>query len=165
MGAVAKRPLSHPSRRKMLQHVAASQGVTPQEILAVVAARKAYRRARMFRRRVRRRFAPQRKRRYPLIGKAVKSGMGEFGVLLETAGISQAEFARIAGVRPETVSLWQTHPLHRWPIELLRNYLWAKKMAQVLSDKGIDPEQFKPALPKMPMPHGRYPRKDGDLKL
>lgn len=142
--------------------MAEQQGVTTEYFLAIVEARKAVRRAKMFRRRSRRRHLlvnAKAARRPMLQGEAHYAAEGEFAQLLRMAGMTHAQFGAISGIRPEQVSRWYGHPLHGWPIELLRNYLWAHKMAKALSDRGIDPEQFKPALPDRVMPTGRYPRK------
>ena len=160
-----KRSLSHPQRAKFVAYLADMQGVTPEHFLMIVRRRREFRTARMYRRRSRKRNMaknPQFNRGSPMLeGKALYSGEGELHALLRVVGLDQKEFCERIGVRPQQFSNWYGHPMHPWPVEFLREYGWAKNMAQYLTDHDIDPEQFKPKIPERVMPTGRYPRKAG----
>ena len=163
-----KRSLNHRQRAKLTAILAERNGVTVEHFLAVVAARKAYRRAKMFRSRSRRRHLeknPKARRGALLTKEASYAAEGEFSQLLRMADMTQRDFAVAAGIHFGTVSQWCGHPMQSWPMELLRHYLWRKNAEKYFADRGIDIKQFETKLPERVMPTGRYPRKSGQVKF
>lgn len=147
--------------RKRIEHICRVHGVTFERMVEVIRARRKYRRANSWRKRSRRRQLdknPNARRMKLLHGEAVYSGEGELHPLLRAVGLNITDFCRLAGIEAETFYRWYGHPLHPWPIELLRQYGWAKAMAEKLRELGVDPDGFKPSIPERKMPTGRYPR-------
>lgn len=156
----AKRAITHPGQRAVLLRDCELLGVTPEHFLAVVAARKAYRRATMYRKRSRTRVKAKNAgaARNPMFGRMIQySGEGELHPLIRQAGFTIDAFCKFAGIAARTFYGWYGHPMHRLPIVLLEHYIWARNMAEALRQRGVDPEQFK-AAPLPPAPTGRYPR-------
>jgi hypothetical protein len=101
---------------------------------------------------------PKARRRTFLAQKAIYSGQGELHGLLAALQITPAEFCRRFGVPPRTFHGWEGHPLHAWPLNLLRWYARAQAMGQRLAQLGYDLRAFEPEAVTENMPTGRYPR-------
>lgn len=152
--------ITHPKRAKLVAYLAEQQGVTPEHFLSVMRARAAYRRARMYRNRSRKRSLaknPDAFKRKPRIGN-IYSGEGDFHAMLRVVGMRPADFIRLTGIRQDLFFNWYGHPMHPWPVEFLRMYGYAKNMEEYLQRHGVDTEKFKPKLPRLLAPQGRYPR-------
>jgi hypothetical protein len=158
-----KRNLSHPKQRKIVEYLARYHCVTPEHLLFIIAQRKKWRLAKMYRERSRRRTLERggaRKGR-----KAITyAGQGPLHHYLAALGMERIDFCRLFDVPHQTFQNWRGWPLHNWPIELLRWYGYAKNMEAKLKELGYDVTTFEVQLPK---PHrmGQYPRKKGDLKV
>jgi len=93
------------------------------------------------------------------------AGEGDLHSLLRISGMSRKEFCEVVGIRPSTFRRWYGHPLHPWPVEFLRHYVWLQNALVWVRRHGGDPEALKPVIPEQETPTGRYPRKRGDLKI
>lgn len=154
----AKRALNHPQRRKVVEYLAAQQGVTVEHFLEVIKRRKEFRQARFYRRRARLRSLERnpKARRRPM-KYATHAGEGEFHALLREANMTVKDYAELTGYSKSTVAGWNGHPMHAMHVVLLQHLLWARAMAEQLRARGLDPEQFKPKGAP-PITDGRYPR-------
>ena len=101
---------------------------------------------------------PKARRRTFMAFKAVHAGEGELHALLAALGMTPAEFCRFFDVPPRTFHSWRGHPLHDWPLHLLRWYARARAMAPYLEQRGYDFRLFEAKLVTAQMPTGRYAR-------
>lgn len=157
--------LHHPSRRKFLEHIAATSFVTPERMLEVIRLRLEYRRGRMFRQRSRKRTLQENVnarivKKMPTRGRA---GEGALHAHLRAAGISAAEFCRIADIAPPTFSGWFGHCMYGWPVALLKLWGHNRNMAAKLRELNFDPRQFELKLDETPNRSGRYAKAAGQL--
>lgn len=152
--------------RRRLEPLAKQHGVTVERIVEVVRARRNFRKAAFYRKRARGRALKKNRfaRKFNVSSKTLLSGEGELHGLLKAIGLSEAEFCQLAGIDRSVFYRWYGFPLAEWPRVLLLHYGWAMKMATFLASKGWDPEKFRPEPPPLTKA-GRYPRKDGDLKI
>ena len=159
----AKRALSHPRNTKLVAYLAERCAVTPERFLEVVAARKAFVKAKFYRKRSRRRSLDRNARAAKrIMGRQLYAGMGELHELLAVIGWTTEQFCDYAGIHRATFNGWRGHPMSRWPVELLRLRIHADRMAAALAEMGKDPDSYLPEnLPKRT--DGRYPRKAGQL--
>lgn len=93
-----------------------------------------------------------------MLHKAVYSGQGELHGLLAALQMTPAEFCRLFNVPLRTFHGWKGHPLHAWPLNLLRWYARARAMGQRLAQLGYDLRAFEPDAVTDNMPTGRYVR-------
>lgn len=121
--------------RSLVVKVAEQLDVTPDQLLAVIAARKKFRAAR----RRRRDDGVKNPRTKHLL-----SGEGELHALMRILGWSPSKTCRELGIPIGTFHNWRGHPLHEWPLHLLRLRIWSARMADALLARGVDPDQFRP---------------------
>lgn len=135
-------------RPELAAHMAARYGVTVEHLLFIVEQRKRHRLA----------FNDRRRRRKGRLKNGVYMGQvryseeGELLTLLRAEGITQEEFAEVAGVDRTTLQAWRGWPLYRWPMRMLELFVWARNMARFLRSKGFDPDQFRAKLPERVAP-------------
>lgn len=160
-----KRAITHPSRANLVAYLAEHCGVSVERFHAVVAARKAFRRGKMYRRKDRRRTmqrpVPDDKRhakRKNFSHNVLLFGEGEFIALLKQMNMTIHQFAKMVGVSESTVRGWDGHPMSYWQADLLAHMLFAEKATELLKKHGYDVESLWPkrTLPKSPM--GAHPR-------
>ncbi len=153
--------------RRRLEPLARMHGVTVDRIVEVVRARRAFKRARSYRRRARKRSLERNPfaRKFRLTEQeALLAGEGLLHGHLRAARLTHLEFCELVGISPSTFFRWYGFSLAKWPVEFLKPYAQAQNMAKFLAEKGWDPGKFGPQLPR-PMKAGRYPRKSGDLTV
>lgn len=164
-----KRPLHHPQRAKIAAYVAATCGVTVEHLLAVIKARKEFRRARMYRKRSRERVVAEnqdaKKKTVCDPHRFLFAGEGALHALLRMMNLSTAEFCRVAEISQAVFNKWYGHPMYGWPVRFLEVLYYAREMETYLRAQGVDTEQFKPVLPAEYNRHGRYPKKKGDVDV
>lgn len=163
----ARWPLRHPSRRKLVDYLARIQGVSPEHFLEIVARRKAYRLATMYRRRSRKRSLERNPRavKTSLITPGqIAAGEGELHAMMRLLGLTTREFCEIAGISRATFDGWCGHPMTRWPIRLLYHFYRAKMMEEWMKRHGVDVAQFEPPEFRE-VNAGRYPRKKDDVDV
>lgn len=79
------------------------------------------------------------------------AGEGELHGLLKQAGMSERDFFELARIERTAFLRWYGHPLHEWPLVLLRAHVEVLAMRKWFAEHGVDTEQFKPkTLPPMP---------------
>jgi hypothetical protein len=153
---------SYVQERRGIGYLLSRFDVTWEEIVENRKRRAAFRLGQMYRRRSRARTLAKNssaKRRPMLTDKDIQySGEGELHVLLRMSGLSITAFCKLTGLNVRSFHQWEGHPLTKWPIEFLKNYIWAQKMARELDMRGIDANVFKPVIEPVQMPTGRYPR-------
>lgn len=156
-----KRYLNHPRRAKLRAYLAAFHGVSEKHLLETIRKRKAFIRARMYRRRSRKRTMeknPKAGRRTFMAHKAIYSGQGELHGLLAALQMTPAEFCRTFDVPARTFHGWRGFPLRNWPLHLLHLHGRAQAMDRYLEARGVDPRQFELRPITEYMTTGRYPR-------
>jgi len=155
-----KRNLDHPSRRRVLEHIAREAAVTSEHMLDVIAKRKAYRLARMYRQRSRQRTLEKN-----LHARTLKkmptlyAGEGALHQHLRSLGLSAAEFCRLADIPGAMFRKWYGHCLYGWPVEFLRLYGHNKAMERELQARGVDTEALRPQIVTRRPTSGNYPRR------
>lgn len=163
-----KRNLDHPQRAKLVAYLAEQQCVTVEHFLDVVAKRKAFRRAKMYRNRSRARVVEKNSlanRNAANREQLVYSGEGPLHTLMRMMNLTTAEFCEIADIHHAVYYKWYGHPLHGWPVRFLDLLYRVRAMEAYLRDQGVAPERFKPVLPVDLHKNGRYPRKKGQLDV
>lgn len=155
--------ITDPRKRKHVEYLAGTVGVTPERFLEVMRARSVYRARKYHARRSRKRALeknPKAFKRKPAIGN-IYSGESDFEAMLRVVGMSNTDFIRRTGIREDLFYKWYGNPMHPWPVEFLRLYGYAKAMEKHLMENGVDCTRFQPKLPTTLLKHGRYPRKAG----
>src|SRR5437867_6089885 len=112
--------------RRRLEPLARLHAVTVERLVEVVRARRKFRRGRDDRQRSRKRVLKNNgnARSFKMLQHEARYvGEGEFGALLRMAGISEVDFAHLAGIDASAVRRWCRNPLFSWPAELLRYFL------------------------------------------
>jgi hypothetical protein len=145
--------------RRRLEPLARLHGVTIERIVEVVRARRKFRRAKFYRRRARRRALERNPsaRKFRFQQEPLLAGETELHGLLKAVGLTKAQFCGLVGIDPSVFDRWYANPLHPWPVEFLRYFGWAQRMAQQMREWGKDPEIYKPRLPAAAKA-GHYPR-------
>lgn len=95
------------------------------------------------------------------------AGEGRFTELLKIAKMTEADFAKIAGMDPTTVRGWYGFPMHGWPIALLEAIIFRQKATPKLEHHGYPKEMFEPGeLPEFQKGKGGLTTKeDGERML
>jgi len=127
---------------RTISYLARTHGVTEEQFLKVVAARKKYRAARRDRARKVGAWGEQtyRSRRR---ADRLRAGEGEIHGWLRRLNMTGPEFCKLAGMAEATFNAWYGHCLWDWPVKLLALYAYARNMEKFLASKGYELEQFR----------------------
>lgn len=140
--------------------LAKRHNVPIEAILEIQRRRASYRLAKMYRGRARRRTIgdkPRALRKKYTVPPRHYAGEGELHSLLREAGLKPAQFCALAGISERSFNRWEGHPIAMWPIQLLYFLVWSKRMAEFLTARGWNPDDYRPKGVTL-APGGRYPR-------
>ena len=161
--------IKYKNQLQMARLTAEQFDIPIERVVEIAVARKEARRAKFYRGRQRRRTVEKKKsigiRRFVprKFGEGyVYAGEGELEPLMRVCGMTMTAFCKLAGIATPTFYRWYGHPLFKWPIELVRYYTWATRMAARLRELGEDPDALMPQVPTKRHDRNKYPRTSED---